>query len=137
MRWVYGMVLAGGLACVAAPAASAQDLGAFGGYPAGITSDSAYGFYPGGYRQNYTTYRTPTGYVASPRVTYYSSGFYGGTPGTTAYSPGVNFSSPNAAAYGYSAPLYGTTGYVPSTGTYYATPARRGLFGRRTYYYAR
>jgi len=126
------MVLVGGLMLAVAPAAKAQDLGSFGGYPAGITTGSQYGFYPGGYRPTTTTYRTRSGYVSTPGATYYSSGFYGGTPGTTIYGPGVNLSSPNAVAYGYSAPIGGVPVYSPTT--VYTTPVRRGLFGRRTVY---
>src|SRR5947209_6231945 len=102
MRWFFGLAMATGLVLAEVPAASAQDTlaGGFAGYPAGITSGSTYGFYPGGYRQTYTPAPAGSGYAATPGVTYYSSGFYGGTPGTTAYGPGVNFSSPNAAAYG-------------------------------------
>jgi hypothetical protein len=132
------MGLAAAFLMASAQAANAQDsLDAFGSYPAGITTGSQYGFYPGGYRPNPSTYRARSGYVVAPRPTYYSSGFYGGTPGATTYSPGINYSSPNAAAYGYAAPLYGTTTYPSTYGTTYARPVRRGLFGRRTYYYSR
>jgi len=140
MRWFCGLLMAAGLVLADVPAATAQDsLGSFGGYPAGITSGSTYGFYPGGYRQTYS------GSAMSPGVTYYSSGFYGGTPGTTTYGPGVNFSSPSAAAYGYSRPVYPGTAYAPSYGysyaprygygTYSARPgwSRGGLFGGRSY----
>jgi len=137
MYLVRGMVIAGGLLLAAAHTASAQDsLGSFGTYPAGITTGSQYGFFPGGYRTNAPMYRTPSGYLTSG-PTYYSSGFYGGTPGTTTYGPGIDYSSPNAAAYGYSAPLYRSTTYPSTYGTTYVQPVRRGLFGRRTYYYAR
>jgi len=145
MRWFFGLVMAAGLVLAEAPGAFAQDsLSAFGGYPAGITGGSTYGFYPGGYRQSYVPSSSASGYSLAPRVTYYSSGYYGGTPGTTAYGPGVDFSSPNAAAYGYSAPVYPTTryaapayGYAPSYG-YGTTSVRRGwslpgLLGRRAY----
>jgi len=140
MRWFFGLLMAAGLVLADVPTATAQELNAFGGYPAGITSGSTYGFYPGGYRQTYS------GYSSTPGVTYYSSGFYGGTPGTTTYGPGVNFSSPNAAAYGYSSPMYSGTRYAPSYGygsyaprysygTTYARPgwSRGGLFGGRSY----
>jgi len=144
MRWFYGLMMATGFLLVELPAASAQEgFSGFGGYPAGITTGSTYGFYPGGYRQSYVPYPSSTGYSVAPRVTYYSSGFYGGTPGTTTYGPGVNFSSPNAAASGYSAPLYATPRYAPTYryapsygyGSSYAAPGgyRSGLFGRRTY----
>lgn len=121
--------------------AKAQDgLNAFGGYPAGITTGSSYGFYPGGYRQGYAAYPTTSGYAVAPQTRYYSSGFYGGTPGTVTYSPGVNFSSANAGYYGYSAPLnpvystaprynYYSPGYSTGYGTY-----RRGFLGGRSSY---
>ena len=143
MRWFYGLALATGLVLVDVPAATAQDLGSFGSYPAGITSGSTYGFYPGGYRQSYSAYPSASGYTMAPRVTYYSSGFYGGTPGTTIYGPGVNVSSSNAAAYGYSAPVAPATGYAPSYrygyaprsyGSGYGTySTRSGMFGGRSY----
>src|SRR5829696_7328658 len=125
MRWFYGLALATGLVLVDVPAATAQELNAFGGYPAGITTGSTYGFYPGGYRQSYVPTPSASGYTMAPRVTYYSSGFYGGTPGTTTYGPGVNFSSPNAAAYGYSTPAYRGTMYAP-TSRYYAPAYNSG-----------
>jgi len=137
MRWFCGLLMAAGLILASVPAATAQDLNFFGGYPAGITSGSTYGVYPGGYRQSYS------GYSTTPGVTYYSSGFYGGTPGATTYGPGVNFSSPSAAAYGYSTPVYPSARYMPSYGyaprsygysTYSTRPGwSRGLFGGRSY----
>jgi len=141
MRWFYGFLMAAGLVLADVPSATAQELNAFGGYPAGITTGSTYGFYPGGYRQSYS------GYGTTPGVTYYSSGFYGGTPGTTTYGPGVNFSSPNARAYGYSAPIYPSGRYMPSYGSSYAPRYgygyggysggsgmyRGGMYGGRSY----
>jgi len=136
MRWICGLIAATALATASAPA-RAQDLATFGDYPAGITTGSQYGFYPGGYRQTYSPYSTPSGYAMAPRVNYYSSGYYGGTPGTTVYGPGVDLSSPNAAAYGYSAPYYGGYRSVPSYGyrTYTTRPGLmgRGWMGRRGY----
>jgi len=131
MRWVFGLAMAGGLALFSATDANAQDLNAFGTYPAGITTGSSYGFYPGGYGQTYVAYPSRRGgYYVAPRVSYYSSGFYGGTPGTATYSNGVDYSAGSAYPYGYT-PRYGTVPYTstnPST-VYY----RRGLFGRRSY----
>jgi len=143
MRRLLGLVTVTGLALAVVPAAFAQQgVGGFGGYPAGITTGSTYGFYPGGYRQSYVPTPSASGYSMAPRVTYYSSGFYGGTPGTTTYGPGVNFSPPNAAAYGYSTPGYGGTMYAPTSryapgynsGTYYARPGWSGMYGGRRGY---
>jgi len=144
MRRFLGLVSVTGLVLAVVPAAFAQQgMSGFGGYPAGITTGSTYGFYPGGYRQSYVPAPTASGYTMSPRVTYYSSGFYGGTPGTTTYGPGVNLSSPNAAAYGYSTPAYSGTTYAPSyryapgygSGSYYGRPgwSGSGLYGRRSF----
>jgi len=144
MRKLMGWAALAAVVLAAGVEARAQDgLNAFGGYPAGITTGSSYGFYPGGYRQGYAAYPTTSGYAVAPQTRYYSSGFYGGTPGTVTYSPGVNFSSANAAYYGYSTPLnpvysaapgvrynYYRPGYVTAPGTYY----RPGLFGGRSYY---
>jgi len=131
MRWVFGLAMAGGLALLPTTAANAQDLNAFGTYPAGITTGSSYGFYPGGYGQTYVGYPARRGgYYVAPRVRYYSSGFYGGTPGTVTYGNGIDYSTGSAYPYGYT-PRYTTGAYVspvPST-VYY----RRGLFGRRYY----
>lgn len=140
MRGLLVLVAAGGLTLALGSTARAQDsLGSFGSYPAGITTGSSYGFFPGGYQRGYVGVPTTSGYALAPRTTYYSSGYYGGVPGTVTYGTGVNYSSPNAAYYGYSAPRtytypslpssrYGTY-YVPQTGVY-----RRGLLGGRSYY---
>jgi hypothetical protein len=117
MRYVFGLVIAGGMVLGLTSSASAQINGmGFGGYPAGITSGSSYGFYPGGYNGPYSS--ATTGYVMRPSggvSTYYSSGFYGGVPGTTTYGPGVNYSASSAYPYG-------TYGYSSSYGGYRVQP---------------
>jgi len=148
MRGFSGLAAVGGLVLALGATAHAQDsLGSFGSYPAGITTGSSYGFFPGGYRQAYMGVPTTSGYYMAPRTTYYSSGFYGGVPGSATYGSGVNYSAPGARYYGaapvYPSPRYGTyyapaarTYYAPSAGTYYAPAAgsyRPGLFGGRSY----
>jgi len=114
MRRVFGLVGAGALVLALASSADAQtnSLGGFGGYPAGITTGSQYGFYPGGYNGSYSSANSVYRVAPAPGTsTYYSSGFYGGVPGTTTYGPGVNFSSSTAYPYG-------TYGYSSSYGSY-------------------
>jgi hypothetical protein len=136
MHRVFGLVIAGGLVLGLAPTARAQtDMSGIGGVPAGITTGSQYGYYPGGYNGPYSSANSV--YTMAPRPnytsTYYSSGFYGGVPGTTTYGPGVNYSASTAypgGTYGYAS----SYGRVPAYGTY-TTPRRGlfrgGLFGRR------
>jgi len=132
MRWILGTAMAGLLLLSASSSASAQDLNGFGSYPAGITSGSAYGFYPGGYGPAYVPGRTASGYTTAPGVVYYSSRYYGGTAGATTYGPGINYSSPNAAAYGYGPAATVTAPYAYTPGYRYSTyRVRRGLFGPR------
>jgi hypothetical protein len=49
MRWIFGVLLATGLMIPPMRARAQDAMNAFGGYPAGITTGSTYGFYPGGY----------------------------------------------------------------------------------------
>jgi len=133
MRGFLGLVAVGGLTLALGTTARAQDsMGAFGSYPAGITSGSSYGFFPGGYRQGYVGVPAASGYYMAPRTTYYSSGFYGGVPGSVTYGTGVNYSAPGTAGYGYRTPVYPSARYgsyhAPATGVY-----RRGFMGGRGY----
>ena len=124
MNRIFGLTVAGGVVLGLASSATAQtnSLNAFGGYPAGITTGSQYGFYPGGYNGAYSSGNSV--YRIAPPVgtsTYYSSGFYGGVPGTTTYGPGVNYSATTAypnGTYGYSSSYRA----VPS----YSYPVRQG-----------
>jgi hypothetical protein len=132
MRNGFGLMIVGAMVLGLTSSASAQVNGmGFGGYPAGITSGSSYGFYPGGYNGSYSS--PVNGFTMRPSggvSTYYSSGFYGGTPGSVTYANGVDYSARSAYPYGYT-PRYTTAPYttvVPTNGYY-----RRGLFGRRYY----
>jgi len=147
MRGILKYLAVGGLVLASGGMAVAQDsMAAFGSYPAGITTGSSYGFFPGGYRQGYVGVPTTSGYALAPRTSYYSSGFYGGVPGSATYGTATNYS---AGYYGTPAPAYGTYGYgavpssrygtygygaVPSTGygSYYAP--QRGFLGGRSFY---
>ncbi len=109
MRGVFGMLMAGGLVLGMASLASAQDsLNAFGGYPAGITTGSNYGYYPGGYSPIPPISVQPSWLG----TTSYSAGYYGMAPNTvnpsTMYSPYTSsyplYAYPSASSY---APYYG------------------------------
>jgi hypothetical protein len=127
------MAIALGLMLGLASTARAQgSMNAFGGYPAGITTGSQSGFYPGGYLGPYSTtapYVPPTTRYGPSYSRYYSSGFYGGIPGTVTYGNGVDLSARSAYPYG-------TPGYNSSYGgspMYYQGPAVRGWYGGRPY----
>lgn len=133
MRGFLTFAAVGAMALALGATAQAQDsLGSFGSYPAGITTGSSYGFFPGGYRPGYVGVPTTSGTYLAPRTTYYNSGFYGGVPGSVTYGAGVNYSAPRPPYYYGAAPVYPSarygTYYAPATGVY-----RRGLFGGRTY----
>jgi len=147
MRYSFGLLVAGSLLLGPAIAANAQDsMNAFGGYPAGLTTGSAYGgnwsgFYglnPGGvplntYNQPYNANGANYSYMlpgSNSATNLYSSAYV--TPGSTSagYAPGTTYAG---SPYAYGArPAYTTTYpryYSYGSSPYYTTTYRRGLFG--------
>ena len=109
MHRIFRMVMMGGFVLGMASLARAQDsLAAFGGYPAGITTGSDYGFYPGGYAP-----AVPPAWPGT--TTTYSAGYYGLVPNTV--SPGVPY-SPYTSSY----PLYSYPSARPYAPYYGAAP---------------
>jgi hypothetical protein len=129
MHRVFWLMIAGGLVAGLDSTASAQnDLNGFGGYPAGITTGSQYGLYPGGSNGYYSSSSVSTPAPTPGSSTFYSPGFYGGAPGATTYGPGVNYSASTAypgGTYGYA----GSYGRPPSAGYGYGSypVQRRGM----------